>query len=113
MSILQAYSWPGNIRQLRHCIRTMVVMCEGDTLGVIDIPSDINQIKQIEGQVAPYTRPVVDVQFPDISDMSLAELEQMHIRNVLEKTQGNRSEATKILKIGERTLYRKIKEYDI
>lgn len=113
MSILQAYSWPGNIRQLRHCIRTMVVMCEGDTLGVIDVPSDINQIKQIEGQVAPYTRPVVDVQFPDILAMSLAELEEMHIRNVLENTQGNRSEAAKILKIGERTLYRKIKEYDI
>lgn len=113
MSILQAYDWPGNIRQLRHCIRSMVVMCEGDTLGVIDIPQDINQIKQIEGQVAPYTRQVVDVQFPDISDMSLAELEEMHIRNMLEKTQGNRSEAAKILKIGERTLYRKIKEYNI
>jgi DNA-binding NtrC family response regulator len=113
MSILQGYDWPGNIRQLRHCIRTMVVMCEGDTLDVVDIPSEINRIKQIEGQVAPFTRQVVGVQFPEISDMTLAELEQMHIRNVLEKTEGNRSEAAKVLKIGERTLYRKIKEYDI
>lgn len=113
MSILQGYDWPGNIRQLRHCIRTMVVMCDGDTLDVIDIPPEINRIKQIEGQVAPYARQVVGVQFPDISDMSLEELEQMHIRNVLEKTEGNRSEAAKVLKIGERTLYRKIKEYNI
>ncbi len=113
MSILQSYDWPGNIRQLRNCIRTMVVMCDGDTLDVIDIPPDINRIKQIEGQVAPYTRPVVGVQMPDMSDMSLEELEKMHITSVLEKTEGNRSEAAKILKIGERTLYRKIKEYDI
>jgi DNA-binding NtrC family response regulator len=113
MSILQGYDWPGNIRQLRHCIRTMVVMCEGDTLDVVDIPPEINRIKQIEGQVAPHARQVVGVQFPEISDMTLAELEQMHIRNVLEKTEGNRSEAAKVLKIGERTLYRKIKEYDI
>lgn len=113
MSILQGYDWPGNIRQLRHCIMTMVVMCEGDTLDVIDIPPEINRIKQIEGQVAPYARQVVGVQLPDMSSMSLEELEQMHIRTVLEKTEGNRSEAAKILKIGERTLYRKIKEYDI
>lgn len=113
MSILQGYDWPGNIRQLRNCIRTMVVMCEGDTLDVIDIPPEINRIKQIEGQVAPFARQVVGVQFPEISGMSLEELEQMHIRNVLEKTGGNRSEAAKVLKIGERTLYRKIKEYNI
>jgi DNA-binding NtrC family response regulator len=113
MSILQSYDWPGNIRQFRHCIRTMVVMCDGDTLDVIDIPPDINRVKQIEGQVAPYTRPVVGVQMPDMSDMSLEELEKMHITSVLEKTEGNRSEAAKILKIGERTLYRKIKEYNI
>ena len=113
MSILQGYDWPGNIRQLRHCIRTMVVMCEGDTLNVIDIPPEINRIKQIEGQVAPHARQLVGVQMPDMSNMSLEELEQMHIRTILEKTQGNRSEAAKILKIGERTLYRKIKEYDI
>jgi len=113
MSILQGYDWPGNIRQLRNCIRTMVVMCEGDTLDVIDIPPEINKIKQIEGQVVPYARQVVGVQLPDMSDMSLEELEQMHIRSVLEKTEGNRSEAAKILKIGERTLYRKIKEYNI
>jgi two-component system response regulator HydG len=113
MSILQGYDWPGNIRQLRHAIRTMVVLCDGDTLDVIDIPPEINRIKQLEGDVSPFARQVVGVQYPEIVGMSLEELEEMHIRNTLEMAQGNRSEAAKILKIGERTLYRKIKEYGL
>ena len=45
--------------------------------------------------------------------MSLNDLEKQAIMETLAKTQGNREKAAKILGIGERTLYRKIKEYNL
>ncbi|MHC4497408.1 MAG: sigma-54-dependent transcriptional regulator [Planctomycetota bacterium] len=83
---LESYDWPGNIRQLRNCIRTMVVMCDRDRLDVQDIP---------------------------LGAVSLDELEKQAIEETLAKTNGNREKTAKILGIGERTLYRKIKEYNL
>jgi two-component system response regulator HydG len=109
MSILQSYDWPGNLRQLKNVIRAMVVMCDGDTLDIQDIPPEIRRTKRISGRVLGSG----DILEPDTADKSLEEVEAEHIRNVLEKTEGNRSEAANILGIGERTLYRKIKEFGL
>jgi two-component system response regulator HydG len=104
MTALMNYDWPGNIRQLRHCIRTMVVMCEKDKLDVHDIPPEIAQRRQLlPGSRAP----------ADLAGVSLNELEKQAIIDTLAKTKDNREKAAKILGIGERTLYRKIKEYDL
>ena len=103
MSILMSYDWPGNIRQLRNVIRTMVVMCDRDILDVQDIPLEMQRPRRlIAGNVSP-----------DLSGMSLSELEKQAIIDTLAKTNNNREKAAKILGIGERTLYRKIKEYDL
>jgi len=104
MVILVAYDWPGNIRQLRNAVRTMVVMCDRDTLDVRDIPPEIHIVKQLPGQVASEI---------DMTARSLNDVEKQHIVNVLTLTEGNRAEAARILEIGERTLYRKIKEYNL
>lgn len=104
MDILTRFDWPGNIRQLRNCIRTMVVMCDRDRLDVSDIPPEIHQVYQLTagGRTAA-----------DLSGRSLNELERQAIIDTLAKTGNNREKAAKILGIGERTLYRKIKEYKI
>jgi len=104
ISILARFDWPGNIRQLRNCIRTMVVMCDHDRLDVADIPPEIHQVRQLTagGRAAG-----------DLSGLSLNELEKQAIIDTLAKTENNREKAAKILGIGERTLYRKIKEYKI
>ncbi|UCF44622.1 MAG: sigma-54-dependent Fis family transcriptional regulator [Planctomycetota bacterium] len=101
--VLNNYDWPGNIRQLRNCIRTMVVMCEKDKLDVADIPPEIHQVRQLAGATAP----------TDLGGLSLNELEKQAIIETLKKTGNNREKAAKILGIGERTLYRKIKEYNL
>jgi two-component system response regulator HydG len=106
MTVLVSYDWPGNIRQLRHAVRTMVVMCDRDTLDVRDIPPEIHQVKRLSGRV-------VAVGGEDLTGRPLNEVEKEHIRKTLEMTKGNRAEAAKILEIGERTLYRKIKEYNL
>ncbi|MHC5061211.1 MAG: sigma-54-dependent transcriptional regulator [Planctomycetota bacterium] len=106
MGVLVSYDWPGNIRQLLHTVRTMVVMCDRDTLDVRDIPPEVHHVKQLSGRVAAGGGLSFD-------GRPLNEVEKEHIRRTLEMTDGNRSEAAKILEIGERTLYRKIKEYNL
>jgi two-component system response regulator HydG len=103
MNALMNYEWPGNIRQLRNTIRTMVVMAGGDKLDVSDIPPDILRIRQLAsgGPVDQKTA------------LSLGEMEKQAIIETLAKTGNNREKAAKILGIGERTLYRKIKEYNL
>jgi DNA-binding NtrC family response regulator len=104
LGVLSRFDWPGNIRQLRNTIRTMVVMCDRDKLDLPDIPPEIAK--------RPQLAPVSETQ-PRLAGVSLNELEKEAIVQTLTKTKGNRELAAKILGIGERTLYRKIKEYDL
>lgn len=104
MQILAAHDWPGNIRQLKNTIRTMVVMCDREDLDLRDIPPDIAHRRQLTGDSATPA---------NLAGVSLNELEKKAILDTLAKTEGNREKAAKILGIGERTLYRKIKEYNL
>jgi two-component system response regulator HydG len=103
------YEWPGNIRQLRNCIRTMVVMSDRDQLDVGDIPPEIARRRQLP----PFLLSQESRGPAGLAGVSLNELEKQAIVDTLAKTKGNREKAAKILGIGERTLYRKIKEYDL
>ncbi len=103
MDILKGYSWPGNIRQLRNCVRTMMVMSDSSTLDVGDIPAEIYQPRQLAGQTSG----------DNLGGQSLNKLEKQAIIDTLAKVGNNREQAAKLLGIGERTLYRKIKEYNI
>jgi len=106
MLILKGYDWPGNIRQLRNTIRTMVVLCDREQLDIQDIPPEIHQVRQL-------TNGSTDKLDSSLAGMSLDKLEKQAIADTLAKTAGNREQAAKILGIGERTLYRKIKEYNL
>ncbi len=104
MSILVGYEWPGNIRQLKNAIRTMVVMCDRPKIDVPDLPPEISPRRQLPGASASPA---------SLAGVSLNELEKKAIADTLARTQGNREKAAKILGIGERTLYRKIREYNL
>ena len=104
MSILAGYEWPGNIRHLRNAIRTMVVMCDRDQLDIQDIPPEIHRPRQLAAGPRPNTAP---------AGVSLNDIEKQAIAETLARTKGNREKTAKILGIGERTLYRKIKEYNL
>jgi transcriptional regulator of acetoin/glycerol metabolism len=82
----------------------MVVMCDRDKLDLQDLPPEILQRRQLAaGTGAP----------SGLAGVSLNDLEKQAIIDTLAKTKGNREKAAKILGIGERTLYRKIKEYHL
>ncbi len=101
--VLMAYPWPGNIRQLRNVVENMVVLASGDKVTVDDLPADI------------YKGPeqLANTQLGHLAGISLEDAEKELIRNTLKMVDGNREQAAKILGIGERTLYRKIKEYGL
>ncbi|HUU59520.1 MAG TPA: sigma-54 dependent transcriptional regulator [Phycisphaerae bacterium] len=101
--VLMAHPWPGNVWQLRSAIGNMVVLTGGEKLTVDDLPREIH-------------RPPEDVaarQFGQLAGISIEDAEKELIRNTLKMVQGNREQAAGILGIGERTLYRKIKEYGL
>jgi two-component system response regulator HydG len=100
--VLMSYSWPGNVRQLKNALDTMVVLSQGPQLTVASLPPDI--------------RPATGASpggLDNVAGIPLDQLEKEAIRKTLQMVHGNREQAAKILGIGERTLYRKIKEYDL
>jgi two-component system response regulator HydG len=100
--ILMNYGWPGNVRQLRNAIDTMVVLCNSNQLIVASLPPDI---RPVGSDTTTGTA--------NVGGIKLDQLEKEAIIKTLELTKGNREQAAKMLGIGERTLYRKIKEYGI
>ncbi len=103
-TVLVRYPWPGNVRELRNCIENMVVLARGSVLGLEDVPAQV-----AEGSVE--VRPGRGGY--QLSGRSLAEVERDLIAENLELMGGNREKTAKLLGMGERTLYRKIREYGL
>jgi DNA-binding NtrC family response regulator len=176
MEMLMEAPWPGNVRQLRNLVESMVVLAPGREIGPADIPPEIRDgrmrflpmplpesRREIAGQELEFIfRSLVElkVQIEDLrrrfdegsasaevidlgrasvrsdvagpvyavpgdvpedeerqvlyrSGMTMADVERSAIEAALEETRGNRRKAAEQLGIGERTLYRKIKEYGL
>jgi len=102
--VLMSYGWPGNVRELRNAIENMVVMSTRPKLGMDTLPDKIRPAKGAESSVGG---------MKNLVGISIEQAEKELIRNTLDMVKGNREQAAKILGIGERTLYRKIKEYGL
>ncbi len=98
---LMEYSWPGNVRELENVVERMVALCEEDVIDEDDIPPSVNG-----GRAGDYARRIG-------SDMSLEDLECLHIESVLKRTKGHQIRASQILGIDRRTLYRKLIKYGL
>jgi two-component system response regulator HydG len=101
---LFTYDWPGNVRQLRNAIETMVVLdCDG-ILDVDDLPPEL-------ADSPPTLSATGDGAAQELIGKSMDEIERWAIEQTLKLTNGNREEAARILGIGARTLYRKLEKY--
>ncbi len=97
---LYGYSWPGNIRELRNCIESAVVLAKGNVITPMDLPPSV--ANESEGD---YIKINVGI--------SLADAEKEIIRGTLNYAKGNKSRAAEVLGIGRKTLHRKIQEYNL
>ena len=96
---LQSHPWKGNVRELKNIIERAVILTDGETLSVQNLPIDIQFTSQ------PSTN--------HLSAFDLTSVEKLHIQRVLNYTKGNKTETARLLNIGLTTLYRKIEEYKI
>src|SRR5574341_23161 len=101
MQELLAYSWPGNIRELRNVIERLVMMGTGK--GAIS-GDEVRQVLP-KNQSIPETS--------DVSQLSLDEIERRHIQRVLSASGGNKTQAAKTLEIDYKTLLSKLKKFGV
>lgn len=94
LRVLQRYRWPGNVRELENVVQRLVVMADGNSVDVPDLPS-LMRFSALEK--GGFDRP-------------LAEVESEYIRNVLASVDGNRTRAAEILGIDRKTLREKLKD---
>lgn len=114
------YDWPGNIRQLRNFVETMVVLDTDGRLDIDDLPPElIEPGTDVSNEVLADTltssgllEPFGQLSLPsELIGKTMDEIERWAIEETLKLTAGNREEAAKILDIGARTLYRKLDKY--
>ena len=167
---LEAYDWPGNIRELKNLVESLLVLSGGRKTGVEDLPEHIIQreepgrdlpvrvgrprqeverdllfgrLAEIESRIAYLTELILEIAGPAGGDLqkerpravpgvvkyteiptsqddmvvrpgiSIKEVERELIERTLKEVKGNRKRAAGLLGIGERTLYRRMKEYGL
>jgi DNA-binding NtrC family response regulator len=109
LELLRAYSWPGNVRQLRTAIEHGVVMCSGAEIAPADLPEYL--LEPPPAQPGPTTmRGSMDFELENAPSLNLQYIEQQAILAALRRTAGNRSAAAELLGINRRTLQRKMAE---
>ncbi len=94
ISILQEYSWPGNIRELENFIQRLVIMNDIN-VDISDIPPHMKMSSPVKSKTAPM--------------LTLEEIEKQHIERVLAASGNNKTKAAEILGIDRKTLREKIK----
>ena len=102
VDLLSRYDWPGNIRELYGMVRAMVIGAKkGHVLDVMSVPTPIRR----EAAFTPG-----DIRIP--AGASMHEIERLAIEETLKACGYRKEEAARILGIGLRTLYRKLKAYE-
>ena len=99
-ALLYKYDWPGNIRELRNCIESAVVMCGGNEITPEDLPPTVS---------ASIAAPSITIPV----GTTLDDAEKAIICENLAANKGNKSKTADILGIGRKTLHRKLQEYGI
>ncbi|MCU7931018.1 MAG: sigma-54-dependent Fis family transcriptional regulator [Candidatus Thiodiazotropha sp. (ex Codakia rugifera)] len=102
MDVLDNYDWPGNIRQLRNILRTLVGLCDNATIRIEDLPDEIFNTDE-DGKPLQPTRPTNPLEIAE-RDTILRELEAAH---------WNVTKVALKLHISRNTMYRKMKQFTI
>ncbi len=103
MACLERHVWPGNVRELENVIRRALVLSKGPLLQPEDLPPDFRHGKSRE----------VELAVPETTTDRMESYEKEAVLNALEKSGGSRRQAARLLGIGEATLYRKLRAFDI
>ncbi|RQP09410.1 MAG: sigma-54-dependent Fis family transcriptional regulator, partial [Chryseobacterium sp.] len=101
LEALKQHSWKGNIRELKNVIERSVILTGTTELEEDSLPLELQRLGTLDNREKT------------LSAFELASVEKVHIQKVLNYTNGNKTETSKLLNIALTTLYRKIDEYHI
>jgi DNA-binding NtrC family response regulator len=136
LTMLQAYAWPGNVRQLENTVFRAIVLCETDLLAVQDFPQIASLVEGYDVEIPPApvlpAKPIAQqvqrtpgAQVSDGSALGISivtdgghirkleDVEADMIRLALHRYRGQMSEVARKLGIGRSTLYRKMKDFGL
>ena len=123
MGVLNAYAWPGNVRQLKNLVEKLVVLSDGEEITAAEINENLDApltaIDAMRGAVTPASTVIMasklthpaEPPLPD--DLSLEAMEERFIRRALEKTNGNQRKAASLLNISRDALRYRLKKMQI
>ncbi|QVY64005.1 sigma-54 dependent transcriptional regulator [Polaribacter sp. Q13] len=98
LTIFQNYQWPGNLRELSNVIKRACLLTKSEVIDVDVLPSELMKVK--ENTIS-------------LNKFSTKENEKVLIISALEEAGNNKTQAAKLLNITRKTLYNKMKEYDL
>lgn len=107
MELMSEYAWPGNVRELRNVIERALVLAPTGEITKECLPLEIYNRKKPVVPVLPTEKPVAN------SSQSLAEIEKEQIISTLNKVNWHRGKAAVLLGITPKTLYRKLRSYNL
>ncbi len=96
LQALGEYAWPGNVRELKNAVQSAMLHCTGTVMRVEDLPSDIRASESRQNYL-----------------LRKHQAERTRLLEALQETDGNRSEAARLLGVSRRTFYRRLAEYDV
>jgi two-component system response regulator AtoC len=104
MRALVDYPWPGNVRELENVVERAMVLTDGPTIELEQLPALAPPVPRVDGGASP-----LDLSVKRRTD----ELERVLIKEALERTRNNRTRAAKLLDLSHRALLYKIRDYEL
>jgi PAS domain S-box-containing protein len=108
--LLLAHDWPGNVRELRNAIERAMILEESSRITAASLPIAITNSEPRAFAAVQVARPAAA---PENNGMSLVDNERMLLTRALERTNGNQTQAARLLRITRDTLRYKMKKYDL
>lgn len=100
------YDWPGNVRELKNVIERAVILCQNNIITEEHLPVELQAAAEVEHRASTVSAAPGEA-------LSLQDIERKHILEILEKFDGNKSKAARVLNISRSTLREKLKQYGI
>ena len=123
LDALRAYSWPGNVRQLKNCLERAVILSNNGRITVAELPPEVVRPAVPAAFVGTSSQPGAAADynpgpgsFPSgavSSPTSLRDVERQQILSALEQTGWHRGKTAEILGISPSTLYRRLRDYNL
>ena len=111
LAALEAYSWPGNVRELQNIIERACALAEGETVTLQDLPEHIRQSQSAVGQALP--RLDTSFSLKEAREKWLGQLETAYVKDLLQRHDGNVSQAARAAGIDRKTFHRLLSKHHL